>query len=97
MKRVLLWGLVLTMNQAMGQSKPVFSPNESLAQVSVFPWTGENGLISNNVTSSLQAKSGLIWITTFSGIMRFDGKCVEVYDRKNITFLTIRSLEKPKG
>jgi len=87
---------------AMGQSQNRnYTPGDLLSQASVFQWTGENGLISNNVTSALQAKTGFIWITSYNGIMRFDGKSVEVYDRKTIPFLSTdafyRVYEDKKG
>lgn len=71
-----------------GQQDHRFLPTDILAQSSIFPWTGQNGLISNNITSSIQTKSGFIWITTYNGIMRFDGKKAEVFDRKTLPFLS---------
>jgi signal transduction histidine kinase/ligand-binding sensor domain-containing protein len=64
-----------------------FSPTSILSQGFVYKWTGENGLISNNITSALQSKDGFIWITTYNGIMRFDGKRITVYDKATIPFL----------
>jgi signal transduction histidine kinase/ligand-binding sensor domain-containing protein len=78
-----------------------FAPSDLLSQSSYFQWTGENGLVSNNVTSSLQARSGFIWITTYNGLMRFDGTHVEVFDRSSIPFLATdafyRVYEDSKG
>lgn len=63
-------------------------PRERLAQSTYYTWTGENGLVSNNITSAIQATSGFIWITTYNGIMRFDGTRVEVFDRATLPFLS---------
>ncbi len=68
-----------------------FSSSTPLSQSVIIQWTGDNGLISNNVTSAIQSKSGFIWITTYNGIMRFDGKKVDVYDRTTIPFLSTDS------
>jgi signal transduction histidine kinase/ligand-binding sensor domain-containing protein len=57
-------------------------------------YTGDNGLISNGINSSLQAQDGFIWITTYNGIMRFDGRKVDVFDRSNIPFLTTDAFYK---
>jgi ligand-binding sensor domain-containing protein len=65
-----------------------YEPTSLLSQASIHQWTGDNGLISNNITSSIQAKTGFIWITTYNGIIRFDGKNVEVFDRNNLPFLS---------
>lgn len=54
----------------------------SISQVMLTQWTGNEGLISNNLTSSIQTQSGFIWITTYNGIMRFDGVKYDVYNRQ---------------
>jgi ligand-binding sensor domain-containing protein/signal transduction histidine kinase len=64
-----------------------FSPTSMLSQGFVYKWTGENGLISNNITSAIQSNDGFIWITTYNGIMRFDGKRITVFDKSTIPFL----------
>lgn len=63
------------------------SHSTTLSQSSVYQWTGENGLISNNITSAIQSSEGFIWITTYNGIMRFDGQRIVVYDRGVLPFL----------
>lgn len=71
-----------------GYAQPTtFSPTSLLSQSFVYQWTGENGLISNNITSAIQSSEGFIWITTYNGIMRFDGKRIVVYDRSTLPFL----------
>jgi ligand-binding sensor domain-containing protein/two-component sensor histidine kinase len=86
MSRALFLTLFLYVLLCRGFAQP-FSQSQSLSQMSIFKWTGENGLVSNNITSAIQARSGFIWITTYNGIMRFDGVSVEVYDRNNLPFL----------
>src|SRR6478609_11113296 len=51
-------------------------------------WTGENGLIANNLSSVVQSSSGFLWITTYVGIVRFDGVKADVYDHLNLPFLS---------
>ena len=68
-----------------------FSANAPLHQSVITQWTGDNGLISNNITSAIQSQSGFIWITTYNGIMRFDGRKVDVYDRSLIPFFNTDS------
>jgi signal transduction histidine kinase/ligand-binding sensor domain-containing protein len=87
MRFVLVIQLALFALHTTARQSP-FLQTDLLSQAAVFAWTGENGLISNNITSSLQAKSGFIWITTYNGIMRFDGRRVDVYDRSTLPFLT---------
>lgn len=86
MRRALSLKIFLFILPCLGFAQP-FSQSQQLSQLSIFQWTGENGLVSNNITSAIQAKSGFIWITTYNGIMRFDGLSVEVFDRNTLPFL----------
>ncbi|MCX2742445.1 ATP-binding protein [Mangrovivirga sp. M17] len=61
--------------------------HNEISDMSIYQWSGRNSLISNNITSSLKSKSGYIWITSYNGIMRFDGVNIDIYDRRNLPFL----------
>jgi len=50
-------------------------------------WTGDDGLISNNLTSVSQTSDGFIWVTSFNGVHRFDGATFKLYDKENVDFL----------
>lgn len=70
------------------QQKPAtFDPSKPLSQSSIDQWTGEDGLVSNNLTSVVQATDGFIWVTTYNGLLRFDGNVFELFDRENTPFL----------
>jgi signal transduction histidine kinase/ligand-binding sensor domain-containing protein len=86
LKKILLFCVALSFSvtDVCAQSKP---SEMKLSESFIFQWTGENGLISNNITSAIQAQTGFIWITTYNGIMRFDGVRVDVFDRSTIPFL----------
>lgn len=64
-------------------------------------WTGRDGLVSNNLTSVNQASDKFLWVTTFNGILRFDGVNFKIYDKNNLPFLNsnafYRSFEDSKG
>lgn len=48
--------------------------SESLmAQYVVDTWTSRNGLPSNGVNSIIQTEDGYLWLSTFNGLVRFDG------------------------
>ncbi len=74
--------------------KPGFSPASLISRTSITQFTGDNGLVSNNILWALQSKTGFIWMTTFNGVMRFDGRKVDVFDRSNIPFLTTDAFYK---
>lgn len=54
----------------------------TIPQLMLTQWTGDQGLISNNLTSSIQSQSGFIWITTYNGLMRFDGIKFDIYHKQ---------------
>ena len=83
----LLAALMLSSLCNFAQEANRFLPTDKLVQSSIFQWTGQNGLVSNNITSCLQGRTGSIWITTYNGLMRFDGKRVEIFDRTTLPFL----------
>ncbi|HTJ53482.1 MAG TPA: two-component regulator propeller domain-containing protein, partial [Cyclobacteriaceae bacterium] len=57
-------------------------------------WSSKNGLISNEITSSVQTKSGFLWITSYHGLMRFDGNDVDVFNQNNTPILKTGAFEK---
>lgn len=64
-----------------------FHPSRPLSLSAIDQWTTDNGLISNNLTSVVQSQNGFLWITTYNGLLRFDGETFEQYDRENTPFL----------
>ena len=63
-------------------------PNVELQRLKSTPWTGRAGIISNNITCVKQASDKFIWLTSYSGIIKFDGYKTEVYDKSNLDILT---------
>ncbi len=79
---------VLSVN--VSQANPVkrgIHPDNQIKDLTVSRWTGEEGLISNNITSVSQSKDGYIWITSFNGIQRFDGVRFDLFDKDKLSFL----------
>jgi signal transduction histidine kinase/ligand-binding sensor domain-containing protein len=66
----------------------------SLDALTIDQWSVQEGLISNNLTSVFQSSSKFIWITTFNGIVRFDGINLRLYDKSNIPFLSSNGFYK---
>ena len=63
-------------------------PERPLVSLSMDQWTDSEGLISNNLTFATQTSSKFIWITSFNGILRFDGLEFELFDKQNLPILT---------
>ncbi|PIB35517.1 hypothetical protein BFP72_09000 [Reichenbachiella sp. 5M10] len=62
-------------------------PSLSLSDLSISQWTTSDGLSSNNLTSVFQDSQGLIWVTSFNGVMIYDGERVEIFDKNSLSIL----------
>lgn len=70
---------------SIGQSS--FDPQSPIQHISLSQWTADDGLSSNNLTSVFQDSRGLLWVTSFNGVMIYDGERIEVYDINNLSLL----------
>ena len=50
-----------------------------LSEYSIQVWNTEEGLPSNNLREIVQDDKGYIWITSFNGLIRFDGHTFDVF------------------
>jgi signal transduction histidine kinase/ligand-binding sensor domain-containing protein len=89
MKQVLMVGAFFLLISCKGvlAQRSGFSAPSLLSQSLYTQWTGDNGLVSNNITSAIRDRNGFVWVTSYNGIMRFDGIQVYVYDESKIPFL----------
>src|SRR5205085_579944 len=46
-------------------------------------WTADNGLPQNSVRDIVQTRDGYLWVTTFDGLVRFDGVRFTVFNKSN--------------
>lgn len=53
------------------------------AQYHFDSWTTDNGLPQNSISSIIQTRDGYLWMTTFDGLVRFDGVQFKVFDKSN--------------
>lgn len=53
------------------------------AQYQLDSWTTDQGLPQNSVQAILQTRDGYLWLTTFDGLVRFDGVRFTVFNRSN--------------
>lgn len=61
----------------------LFPLTTAVAQYRVETWTTDNGLPQNSVRSIIQTRDGYLWLTTFDGLVRFDGVRFTVFDKSN--------------
>ncbi len=57
--------------------------DKALTQYTYAAWTTDDGLPNSSVLDLLQTADGYIWLTTFSGLVRFDGVRFETFNRTN--------------
>lgn len=55
----------------------------TLAQYQFDSWTTNDGMPQNSVQAILQSRDGYLWLTTFDGLVRFDGVRFTVFNRAN--------------
>src|SRR6185503_3490292 len=58
-------------------------PATATAQYRFDNWTTDNGLPQNSVRSIIQTRDGYLWLTTFDGLVRFDGVRFTIFDKSN--------------
>jgi len=73
----------------LGQEIP-----KSLDRLSVYSWAEKSGLDTKNITSAFQSRDGYLWLTSYSGIIKFDGYQSQFYNRNNLPFLAIDGFRK---
>ncbi len=57
------------------------APLAAFAQYRFDHWTADNGLPQNSVRDIVQTRDGYLWLTTFDGLVRFDGVRFTVFSR----------------
>ena len=62
-------------------------------QYQIDHWTTENGLPIGGVSGICQTREGYLWLSTFDGLVRFDGVRFTVFDRSNTAGITSNRLE----
>ncbi len=73
---LLAYGQVLIPFEQIKVTKP-------LSQYTIKQWSMNNGLPNNAVMDIAKTSEGFMWLATFNGLTRFDGKEFRVYNRSN--------------
>lgn len=61
------------------------NPEKKLTQYNFSHWTTDNGLPSNSLLHIFQTRDGYLWISGYSGLIRFDGNRFSVFNTSNTT------------
>jgi signal transduction histidine kinase/ligand-binding sensor domain-containing protein len=60
----------------------------AVTQYRVDTWSTQDGLPQRSVFSIIQTRDGYLWLSTFDGLVRFDGVRFTVFDKSNTEGLT---------
>jgi ligand-binding sensor domain-containing protein len=75
------------------------NPEKKLAQYNTQSWSVENGLPTSSLLGLCQTSDGYLWISSYDGLIRFDGHEFTVFNKNNTDAFesnTIRSLAEDK-
>ncbi len=78
-----LMAVVIRLSSLSLLSLILLSGATAVAQYRFESWTADDGLPQNSVRSILQTRDGYLWLTTFDGLVRFDGVRFTVFDKSN--------------
>lgn len=83
-KRLVFWQYFLRYAAILTIAGCAFIPvRASTTQYRFDSWTTDNGLPQVSVNSILQTRDGFIWLTTFGGLVRYDGLRFQVFNTGN--------------
>ena len=77
---VILLALILA---GFGVLEPVGGATFADAEYLIDSWETDQGLPENSVTAMVQTPDGYLWLSTFNGLVRFDGLNFTVFDPSN--------------
>jgi signal transduction histidine kinase/ligand-binding sensor domain-containing protein len=66
----------------------------NLLEYSIQVWSTEEGMPSNNLRHVIQDSKGYIWVSSFNGLMRFDGHTFDIVNSDNIEELKSNGFSK---
>src|SRR3712207_5110077 len=58
-------------------------PSTVFAQYQFDVWNADNGLPQTSVLSILQTRDGYLWLTTYDGLVRYDGVRFTIFNKAN--------------
>jgi signal transduction histidine kinase/ligand-binding sensor domain-containing protein len=85
--RVYLFFILFLIQTLVSGQPQSFNPDFPLKDLSVTSWGADEGLSSNNTTSIFQGSDGLLWISSFNGVVTFNGEQFEIFDRNRLPIL----------
>ena len=83
-----------------GMVAPVFG-SDAGTRYRIDSWNADNGIPQTSINQVLQTSDGFLWLSTFGGLVRYDGESFHVFDPGNtpgmITSRVLRLFEDRSG
>ncbi len=77
--------IFLCVTPAFGQPPPYsFPADKKLSEMVIDSWSTEDGMPANRTNQICQSRDGYLWITTYEGIIRFDGFTFKIFNKANV-------------
>ena len=81
---LIIWSMLVFSAISMAQNPTYYlNPGKKLNQYNITTLTTDNGLPSNSLLHIYQAKNGYIWISGYSGLVRYNGTDFQVFNNLN--------------
>lgn len=82
---LLLFVVLLSSSLTLAQeyNPTFFNPNQKLSNFILRNWSTEDGLPSSTILEVVQGKDGYIWMSSYDGLIRFDGHSFETFNKRN--------------
>src|SRR5262245_46330209 len=80
--------ILLALCSLLASSSFALDPDRLITQYIHNIWTVDQGLPHNVTTAIAQTPDGYLWVTTQSGLARFDGVRFTVFDKNNTPAIT---------
>lgn len=81
---VIIWLLICCNIEVHGQDRKIgLDPEKNIKQFVIEQWTSKEGLPINSLTHALHSSNGFLWLSTYNGLIKFDGYQFEIYNKSN--------------
>ena len=82
-KQLFVVCILFIFGNSYGQFEKGMPSSSSLQDLIVRQWSTRDGLFTNKINDVVQSKDGFLWITTYHGIIRFDGNKFDIFNKSN--------------
>ncbi len=83
MSRIIVILIFLACGIITRANEEMFPTDKKLSHFVVENWTKEDGLPSNSLLNIIQTSDGYIWVSSYDGLIRFDGVAFTVFKNSN--------------